>query len=269
MRRAGAHKIHRGDQATLLALARQNPDHRRGRHHERTGCRGENPGRRQPGAVLHRVHLSRPGTDAKRRCDARFRETMLIGVPKEIKDHEFRVGLTPAGVRALVGAGHEVHVQTQAGAAIGYRRCALCRSRGAHRRYSRRSLRLRRWSSRSRNPRQAKFRCLHEGQVLFTYLHLAADAGPDPPTAGTQNYRHRLRNRHRCARAACPCSRPMSEVAGRIAIQAGATALQMANGGSGVLLGGVPGVVPGKVAVLGAGTVGTECRQNGDGTGCG
>ncbi len=184
---------------------------------------------------------------------------MLIGIPREIKDHEFRVGLTPAGVRALVEAGHEVRVETLAGAAIGYgdesyAAAGASVAAGAAEVYAC-SLVLK-----VKEPQAPEIPLLREGQILFTYLHLAADAeltrqlvqrkiiGIAYETVSDTQGR-------------LPLLTPMSEVAGRIAIQAGATALQMANGGSGVLLGGVPGVAPGKVVVLGAGTVGTEAAK--------
>ncbi|MDP2795835.1 MAG: alanine dehydrogenase, partial [Sulfurisoma sp.] len=184
---------------------------------------------------------------------------MLIGVPKEIKDHEFRVGLTPAGVRALVDAGHEVRVQAQAGAAIGYDD-ALYAAAGARIVASAVEAFACPMLVKIKEPQAAEISLLQEGQILFTYLHLAADA----------ELTSRLVERKIIgiayetvtdAQGRLPLLTPMSEVAGRIAIQAGATTLQMNHGGSGVLLGGVPGVAPGKVVILGAGTVGTEAAK--------
>lgn len=184
---------------------------------------------------------------------------MLVGVPKEIKDHEFRVGLTPDGVRTLASAGHEVRVQTLAGAAIGY----------SDERYLAAGAQVVATAAEAfacpmvikvKEPQPPEISLLREGQILFTYLHLAADA---------ELTRHLVE----CkiigiayetvtdAQGRLPLLTPMSEVAGRIAIQAGATCLQMNQGGSGVLLGGVPGVSPGKVVILGAGSVGTEAAK--------
>jgi alanine dehydrogenase len=184
---------------------------------------------------------------------------MLIGVPKEIKDHEFRVGLTPTGVRALVAAGHEVRVETRAGAAIGY----------GDERYAAAGAQVVATAAEAfacpmvikvKEPQPAEIGLLQEGQILFTYLHLAADAELTRQLVESKiigiayetvsDIQGRL-----------PLLTPMSEVAGRIAIQAGATSLQMNHGGSGVLLGGVPGVMPGKVVILGAGSVGTEAAK--------
>ena len=184
---------------------------------------------------------------------------MQIGVPKEIKDHEFRVGLTPTGVRALVAAGHEVRVETRAGAAIGY----------ADERYTAAGAQVVETATQAfacpmvikvKEPQPAEIGLLRENQILFTYLHLAADA---------ELTRHLLERKIigiayetvTDPQGRLPLLTPMSEVAGRIAIQAGATSLQMNHGGSGVLLGGVPGVMPGKVTILGAGSVGTEAAK--------
>jgi alanine dehydrogenase len=184
---------------------------------------------------------------------------MLIGVPREIKDHEFRVGLTPAGVRALVGAGHEVLVQTQAGAAIGFGD-ALYAAAGARIVASAAEAFACAMIVKVKEPQAAEIPLLREGQILFTYLHLAADAA----LTGQLLQRRIIGIAYETvsdAQGRLPLLTPMSEVAGRIALQAGATTLQMNHGGSGVLLGGVPGVAPGKVTILGAGTVGTEAAR--------
>ena len=184
---------------------------------------------------------------------------MLIGVPKEIKDHEYRVGITPAGVRALADAGHEVRVETRAGERIGFGD-ALYLAAGAKIVGTASEAYACPLIVKVKEPQTSEIPLLWEGQVLFTYLHLAADPALT---------RHLLNSKIIAiayetvtdAAGALPLLTPMSEVAGRIAIQAGATALQMANGGRGVLLGGVPGVEPGKVLVLGAGTVGTHAAK--------
>ena len=184
---------------------------------------------------------------------------MKIGVPKEIKDHEFRVGVTPAGARALVAAGHEVLVQSRAGEAIGF-------SDGD---YSAVGAKIVPAAAdvyacpmviKVKEPQASEFPLMHEGQLLFTYLHLA----PDP-----EQTRHLLQQKVvgvayetvTDANGHLPLLVPMSEVAGRIAIQAGAAGLQMINGGRGVLLGGVPGVARGKVVIIGGGIVGTEAAK--------
>lgn len=184
---------------------------------------------------------------------------MLIGVPKEIKDHEFRVGLTPDGVRALAGAGHEVRVQTLAGAAIGYGDESYAAA-GAQITDSAAEA----WACplviKVKEPQPGEIALLQESQILFTYLHLAADA-----ELTRQLVERRIvgiaYETVTDAQGRLPLLTPMSEVAGRIAIQAGAASLQMNQGGSGVLLGGVPGVAPGKVTILGAGSVGTEAAK--------
>lgn len=184
---------------------------------------------------------------------------MLIGVPKEIKDHEFRVGVTPAGVRSLTDAGHQVLVESQAGERIGFSD-ALYRKAGAKIAASAAEIYACPLVVKVKEPQEGEVALLSEGQVLFTYFHLAAD-----PILT----KHLLEKKITAiayetvndAAGALPLLTPMSEVAGRIAIQAGAHALQLANGGSGVLLGGVPGVAPGKVTILGAGTVGTNAAR--------
>jgi alanine dehydrogenase len=184
---------------------------------------------------------------------------MLIGVPREIKNHEYRVGLTPAGVRALADASHQVLVESHAGERIGFGD-DLYLAAGAKIAATAAEVYGCPLIVKVKEPQESEIALLREGQVLFTYFHLAAD----PILAS------RLLDKKIVAIAyetvtdtagALPLLTPMSEVAGRIAIQAGATALQLANGGCGALLGGVPGVSPGKVAILGAGTVGTHAAK--------
>ncbi len=184
---------------------------------------------------------------------------MLIGVPKEIKDHEYRVGVTPGGARALTAAGHEVLVQSGAGQRIGFSDEHYVAA-GARIAASAAEVYACPLVVKVKEPQAAELPLLHSGQVLFTYFHLAS--APDLTA--------RLLERRIVAIAyetvtdaqgGLPLLTPMSEVAGRIAIQAGATALQLANGGNGVLLGGVAGVAPARVVVLGAGTVGTQAAR--------
>ncbi|HET9701601.1 MAG TPA: alanine dehydrogenase [Burkholderiales bacterium] len=182
---------------------------------------------------------------------------MLIGVPKEIKVHEYRVGLTPASVREAVAQGHRVLVQSGAGVGIGasddtYAAAGAEVAAGAEEVYARAELIVK-----VKEPQSEERRRLRPGQVLFTYLHLA----PDP-----RQTRELLESGAVCIAyetvtspsGGLPLLAPMSEVAGRMAIQAGASCLEKERGGMGLLLGGVPGVAPGKVTILGGGVVGAN-----------
>lgn len=180
---------------------------------------------------------------------------MRIGVPKEIKVHEYRVGLTPDSVREFVAHGHDVVVQTQAGAGIGctdddYRAAGGEIAAGAGEVFDRSEMIVK-----VKEPQASERKMLKPGQILFTYLHLA----PDPEQAhdlidsGAVCIAYEtVSNGH----GGLPLLAPMSQVAGRLSIQAGAYALERAHGGKGILLGGVPGVRPGKVVVIGGGVVG-------------
>ncbi len=184
---------------------------------------------------------------------------MKIGVPREIKDHEFRVGVTPAGARALVAAGHEVLVQQGAGQAIGFGD-ELYRAVGAQIVPDAAAVYACPMVVKVKEPQPDECSLLWEGQILFTYLHLA----PDPEQTRRLLERKVIGVAYETVtdnQGHLPLLVPMSEVAGRIAIQAGATALQMINGGRGVLLGGVPGVSRGKVVIIGGGVVGTEAAK--------
>ena len=184
---------------------------------------------------------------------------MLIGVPKEIKNHEYRVGITPAGVRALTDAGHEIRVETGAGERIGFGD-ELYRAAGATIAASATDAYGCPLIVKVKEPQPGEIDLLSEGQVLFTYLHLAAD--PELTARLVEKKIIGIAYETVTDHAGTlPLLTPMSEVAGRISIQAGATALQLANGGRGVLLGGVPGVSPGRVVILGAGTVGTHAAR--------
>jgi len=184
---------------------------------------------------------------------------MKIGVPKEIKDHEYRVGATPDYVKALVQAGHTVAVQAKAGDAIGFTD-EMYRAAGAKIVQTAGDVYSSEMIIKVKEPQAAEFPLLHEGQILYCYFHLA----PDP-----EQTKHLLERKIIAVayetvtdqQGRLPLLIPMSEIAGRIAVQAGAVALQMANGGRGVLLGGVSGVLPGKVAVLGGGVVGTQAAR--------
>ncbi len=185
--------------------------------------------------------------------------TMRVGVPKEIKDHEFRVGITPEGVRALRVAGHEVRVEAGAGAAIGFSNAQYVEA-GASIVSAAAEVYACDLVVKVKEPQPEEVPLLREGLTLFCYLHLAA-----VPELAAQL----MQSRATCiayvtvvdAAGRLPLLTPMSQVAGRLSVQMGAWALTMANGGSGVLLPGVPGVAPGKVAILGGGTVGSHAAQ--------
>jgi len=185
---------------------------------------------------------------------------MKIGVPKEIKIHEYRVGLVPAGVRELVGAGHQVLVETGAGAGIGfedthYQAAGAAIAATAADVFATSDLVVK-----VKEPQIAECRQLRKGQVLFTYLHLAAD--PEQTAALLASNATAIAYETVTATdGSLPLLTPMSEVAGRMSVQVGANCLQKANGGFGVLLGGVPGVAPAKVVVLGGGVSGTHAAE--------
>ncbi len=185
---------------------------------------------------------------------------MLVGVPKEIKNHEYRIGLTPAGVRELVLHGHPVLVQRDGGQAIGltdadYERAGARLADDAASVFAQADMIVK-----VKEPQPDECALLRPGQLLFTYLHLA----PDPAQASallrsgcTAIAYETVTDGH----GGLPLLAPMSEVAGRMAIQAGAHALEKAQGGSGVLLGGVPGVEPAQVLVIGGGVVGINAAR--------
>ena len=185
---------------------------------------------------------------------------MRVGVPREIKNHEYRVGLTPAGVHALTLAGHEVLVESNAGARVGfadadYATAGARVAANAAEVYGRADMIVK-----VKELQTAEFPLTRPGQLLFAYQHFA----PDPDLL-----QHVIDCGLSCvayetvtdAQGGLPLLAPMSRVAGRLAPQVGAWALQMANGGSGVLLGGVAGVPPGKVVIVGAGNVGANALQ--------
>ena len=185
---------------------------------------------------------------------------MRVGCPKEIKNHEYRVGLTPAAVREYVAHGHEVLVETKAGAGIGADDSAYVAAGARIARSAQEVFETADMVVKVKEPQPQEWTQLREGQILYTYLHLA----PDPEQAqgllasGVTAVAYETVTDER---GGLPLLAPMSEVAGRLSIQAGATALQKANGGRGVLLGGVPGVLPAKVAVIGGGVVGSHAAQ--------
>lgn len=182
-----------------------------------------------------------------------------IGIPKEIKNHEYRVGATPAMVRALVEAGHSVFIQTLAGHDIGFTDEMYLAS-GAKIVNTASEIYENEMIIKVKEPQESEFPLLKEGQILFCYLHLA----PDPKQTEELVKSKVVAIAYETVTDAygrLPLLVPMSEIAGRIAIQVGATCLQMNHGGKGLLLGGVPGVLPANVLVIGGGVVGTEAAR--------
>ncbi len=185
---------------------------------------------------------------------------MIVGTPKEIKNHEYRVGLTPESVGELVAHGHEVLVETDAGKGIGalneaYEAVGAKIVGTAEEIFNRSDMVVK-----VKEPQAIERKMLREGQILYTYLHLA----PDP-----EQTHDLIKSGAVCIAyetvtdnsGGLPLLKPMSQVAGRMSVQAGATALEKSHGGRGVLLGGVPGVAPGKVVIIGGGVVGFNAAQ--------
>ncbi|HEY8907004.1 MAG TPA: alanine dehydrogenase, partial [Rhodoferax sp.] len=185
---------------------------------------------------------------------------MLIGLPKEIKNHEYRVGLTPASVRELTSHGHQVMVQIGAGAAIGltdaqYQAAGATLAATAAEIFAAADMIVK-----VKEPQPAECAMLRPGQILYTYLHLAPD--PDQTAALVKSGAVCIAYETITgAGGGLPLLAPMSEVAGRMAVQAGAAHLEKSKGGMGILLGGVPGVPAAHVVILGAGVVGTHALQ--------
>jgi len=185
---------------------------------------------------------------------------MIIGCPKEIKNHEYRVGVTPESAGEMISHGHTVMIETNAGAGIGaeddaYRAAGAVIVDTAAEVFASADMVVK-----VKEPQAVERAMLREGQVLYTYLHLA----PDP-----EQTKDLIASGAICIAyetvtdrsGGLPLLKPMSQVAGRMSVQAGATALEKAHGGRGVLLGGVPGVAPGKVCVIGGGVVGFNAAQ--------
>lgn len=185
---------------------------------------------------------------------------MRVGCPKEIKNHEYRVGLTPGAVREYVAHGHDVIIETKAGMGIdaddaAYQAAGATIVGSAKEVFERSDMVVK-----VKEPQPSEWAQLRDGQLLYTYLHLA----PDPEqtkgllASGCTAVAYETVTDDR---GGLPLLAPMSEVAGRLAIQAGATSLQKANGGRGILLGGVPGVLPAKITVIGGGVVGLNSAK--------
>lgn len=185
---------------------------------------------------------------------------MLVGVPKEIKNHEYRVGLTPGAVREYIAHGHDVIIETTAGAGIGADDAAYVGAGASIVATAEEIFARAEMVVKVKEPQPNEWVQLREGQILFTYLHLA----PDPEQAQglidsgvTAIAYETVTDRS----GGLPLLAPMSEVAGRLSIEAAGAALKAYNGGRGVLLGGVPGVAPARIVVLGGGVVGTHAAR--------
>ena len=187
-------------------------------------------------------------------------EKMLIGVPKEIKNHEYRVGLIPASVRELIQLGHKVIVETMAGNGAGfndedYKKVGATIVATADEVFASAEMIIK-----VKEPQLSECKKLREGQILFTYLHLA----PDPEQAKGLMDSSCIAIAYETvtdSKGGLPLLAPMSEVAGRMSAQVGAWMLEKGQGGSGVLLGGVAGVAPAKVVILGGGVVGANAAR--------
>ena len=185
---------------------------------------------------------------------------MRVGTVKEIKNHEYRVGLTPESARELSAHGHDVWVETGAGLGIGatdddYRKAGATIKDNAAAIFATCEMVVK-----VKEPQPVECAQLRRGQVLYTYLHLAPD--PEQTAALIKSGVTAIAYETVTGPGnTLPLLKPMSQVAGRMSIQAGASALEKANGGRGVLLGGVPGVLPGKVVVIGGGVVGFNAAQ--------
>jgi alanine dehydrogenase len=185
---------------------------------------------------------------------------MRVGVPKEIKTHEYRVGLTPAALREYVAAGHDVVVETGAGAGIGasddvYRRAGAAVVDTAEEIFAKADMIVK-----VKEPQPNEWVQLREGQILFTYLHLAADPAQ---TKGLMAFGCTAIAYETVtdAKGGLPLLAPMSEVAGRLSIEAAAAGMKRYSGGRGLLIGGVAGVQPARVVVIGGGVVGTHAAR--------
>lgn len=184
---------------------------------------------------------------------------MIIGIPKEVKNHEYRVGATPALVNTLVRAGHVVKIETKAGEKIGFLDKDY-EAMGATIVSSAKEAWDVEMVVKVKEPQHSEFDLMKEGLVLFTFLHLAAE--PELTKALIEKkitaIAYETVTDHK---GQLPLLIPMSEIAGRVAIQAGATTLQLSNGGKGILLGGVPGVHPANVIIIGGGVVGINAAR--------
>ncbi|MBF4240477.1 alanine dehydrogenase [Vibrio anguillarum] len=185
---------------------------------------------------------------------------MIIGVPKEIKNHEYRVGMIPASVRELVSHGHQVYVETNAGSGIGFSDDDYIAVGASILPTASNIFAKAEMIVKVKEPQAAERAMLREGQILFTYLHLAPDFPQTEELIKSKAvciaYETVTDNMGRL-----PLLAPMSEVAGRMSIQSGAQCLEKSHAGCGLILGGVPGVAPAKVVVIGGGVVGANAAR--------
>lgn len=192
---------------------------------------------------------------------------MQIGVPKEIKDQEFRVGLSPSSVRVLQEKGHQVFVENNAGIGAGFTDDDY-RLVGA-KIVDREAVWQQQMVVKVKEPLKNEYKFLQKNQLLFTYLHLAADRELTEYLIDCGSCAIAYETVEQSGTNRLPLLTPMSIIAGRLAVQFGARFLERQQGGRGVLLGGVPGVKPGKVVILGGGVVGTEAAKIAVGMGAG
>ncbi len=185
---------------------------------------------------------------------------MLVGVPKEIKNREYRVGLTPASVREVVAHGHQVVVENNAGSEIGYSNDQYVNAGARILAEAQEVFASADMIVKVKEPQPIETDMLRAGQVIFTYLHLAADLEQTKGLmlSGAVAIAYETVTDDN---GGLPLLTPMSEVAGRLSIQAGAHALEMSRGGRGVLIGGAPGVAPATVTIIGGGVVGTNAAR--------
>jgi alanine dehydrogenase len=185
---------------------------------------------------------------------------MIVGIPKEIKNHEYRVAIVPAGVRTLADEGHKVLVQASAGEGSGIFDAEYAAAGAELRSTSEAVFAEAEMIVKVKEPLPQEYKLLREDQLLFTYLHLA----PAPELTKALLERKIVGIAYETVQTengALPLLTPMSEVAGKLSVQIGARWLEKENGGSGVLLGGVPGTPPGRVAIVGGGVVGTNAAK--------
>ncbi|PWI33896.1 alanine dehydrogenase [Vibrio albus] len=185
---------------------------------------------------------------------------MIIGVPKEIKNHEYRVGMIPASVREVVSHGHQVYVETNAGAGIGFSDDDYIASGASILPSASAIFAKAEMIVKVKEPQPVERAMLREGQILFTYLHLAPDFSQTKELIRSKAvciaYETVTDNMGRL-----PLLAPMSEVAGRMSVQSGASSMEKSHGGNGILISGVSGVAPAKVVILGGGVVGSNAAR--------
>ena len=185
---------------------------------------------------------------------------MVIGTTKELKNHEYRVGLTPDNVSALVANGHTVYVEKDAGLGAGFDNAAYIAAGATILEAAAEVYNISEMIVKVKEPEECEYQYLKEGQLLFTYLHLAANAGlaevlikKNITAVAYETLKDNAGN--------LPCLRPMSQIAGRLSIQEGAKYIEKEFGGRGILLGGVPGVERGKIVIIGGGIAGTYAAK--------